>query len=69
MDRLSVGQRKVVAEFLSNIGVAWFGAGVISPFLSRPKNLSETIIPFIWGIVLAIGFLRIALFFTKGIKS
>lgn len=69
MDKLSAGQKKIVAEFLSNISVAWFGTGVISPFLSRPKSLSETIIPFVWGIILAIGFLRIALFFTKGVKS
>ena len=67
--KLSVGQQRLIAEFLSNIGVAWFAAGVISSFSSWPKSLLETIVPFVWGIALSASFLRIALFFAKGVKS
>lgn len=69
MGKLSVAQRKVIADFLANIGVAWFAAGVIGAFLSSPKNILELIIPLIWGISFSAGFLRLALFFTKGIKT
>ena len=30
MKKLSAGQKKLIAEFLSNIGVAWFVAGVVN---------------------------------------
>ena len=69
MQKLSVGQRKLIAEFLSDIGVAWFAAGVITSFTSWPKDLSESIISFMWGIAFSGGFLRAGLFFMKGVKS
>ncbi|MFZ5366119.1 MAG: hypothetical protein ACOZBZ_02400 [Patescibacteria group bacterium] len=69
MKKLSVGQQRLIAEFLSNIGVAWFVAGVISVFPSWPKNWSEAAISFLWGAFFSLGFLRTGLFFVKGVKS
>jgi len=69
MKKLSIGQRKVIAEFLSNLGVAWFVAGVIGSFPFWIENVPKAVISSIWGLVSSMGFLRIALFFTKGIKS
>lgn len=69
MKELSSGERRVIAEFLSNIGVAWFVAGVINPFVSRPKNWWEIALSFIWGVAFSSGFLKTALSFAKGVKS
>ena len=69
MKKLSAGQKKLIAEFLSNIGVAWFVAGVVNLFVSRPKTLAELAVSLVWGISFAVAFLRGGLFFTKGVKS
>jgi len=68
MEKLSVGQKRLIAEFLSNIGVGWFAAGVISSFPFWQRSLLNSVIPFLWGMTFSIGFLMIALFFTKGVK-
>ena len=34
MKKLSVGQRKFLAEFLSNFSIAWIAGAVISPFFT-----------------------------------
>jgi len=68
MKKLSVGQQRLIAEFLSNIGVAWFAAGVISSFSAWPKNLLDTAVSLVWGIAFSTGFLRAGLFFAKGVR-
>ena len=69
MKKLSVGQQKLIAEFFSNIGVAWFIAGVINSFPFWSADFSKGIISIFWGISLAGGFLRSGLFFAKGVKT
>lgn len=69
MKNLSGAQKRLIAEFLSNIGVAWFAAGVITSFLSWPKSLLEAIVSSVWGIAFSASFLQIALFFTQGVES
>lgn len=69
MEKLSVGQKRLIAEFLSNIGVGWFAAGVISSFPFWQKSLLGSVVSFLWGTTFSVGFLRIALFFTKGVKT
>jgi hypothetical protein len=41
---------KLVSEFLSNIGVAWFTAGVIGIFISGAKGYNEILTSLGWGI-------------------
>jgi hypothetical protein len=51
--KLSPEQRRVLSEFIANIGIAWFAGGVVAPvFVAR--KLSEIIIPGMWGLLLAI---------------
>jgi hypothetical protein len=69
MEKLSAGQRRLMAEFLSNIGVAWFAAGVIGMFPFWQKGWLDAGISFVWGLGFSIGFLRVSLVFVKGVKS
>ncbi len=41
MKRLSVNQRKALSDFANTVAAAWFTAGVISPFFTKPKSLIE----------------------------
>lgn len=69
MKKLSTGQRKVSAEIVGNISVAWFSFGVIAPFFSKPENLFRFIIPFVIGLSTAVIFALFALYLVKGVKS
>jgi len=68
MKKLSVGQRKSLAEFFTNGAVAWFSAGIIAPVFAG-KTLSNFVGSIIWGTISTIWFLLIASLLMKGIKS
>lgn len=63
--KLSINERKLIADFLANIGVAWFAAGVIGVFITRPKNIIDITLQIFWGIAFSGGFLRLGLFSLK----
>jgi hypothetical protein len=67
MKSLSFDQRRTLSEFLANIGVAWFAGGVVAPVFVT-KNLSEIIIPALWGLILATFSLTFSLWIVKGGK-
>jgi len=69
MEKLSFGQRRLIGEFLSNIGVAWFVAGVIGSFVQSPENLNEAIVSLLWGVIFSLISLRLAMYFVKGVES
>lgn len=50
-------KRKLVAEFFSNIGVAWFAAGVIGVFVNGVQDLNNALFSIGWGVVFGVGFL------------
>jgi hypothetical protein len=55
MLRLSINQRRLLAEFCANFAVAWFVAGTITPLFSETNQIKETIITGVsWGSVLLI---------------
>ena len=68
MERLSIGQRKVIAEFFTNAAVAWLSAGVITPFFISRK-LEDFLVFSTWGLLFALIFLTMSLVFTKGVSS
>jgi len=68
MKKLSVGQRKTIAEFFTNAAVAWLTIGVISPLFTGGKLL-DFVVTSIWGFSFTMIFLLSSLYFTKGIKS
>lgn len=58
-------RQRLAAEFFSNIGVAWFAAGVIGIFIGGPKTFSDILLSLFWGISLSFIFLRIGSGFLK----
>jgi len=65
MRKLSNRAKQLIAEFLSNIGVAWFAAGVISIFISGTKTFTEIIISVGWGLLLSLVFLWVGIYFVQ----
>lgn len=63
-----IGEQKVYSEFLTNLAVAWFSAGVIGPFLARPKNVREIVSLSLAGVLGALLSLRFAVLTSKGGK-
>jgi hypothetical protein len=50
-------EKQLVAEFFSNIGVAWFSASVIGVFVGQKKNFSEILFSTVFGLIFSILFL------------
>lgn len=65
--RLSNGEKRLLAEFVANIGVAWFAAGVIGLFAGG-KSSVQVIFSLSWGMLFTVIFLRVALALIKGVK-
>lgn len=68
MKKLSAKQFGRASEISGNISVAWFSAGAISPFLSRPNTLTELIITFSISLLMAGFFFGISLK-LEGVKK
>ncbi len=62
---VNADKSKLISEFFSNIGVAWFTAGVIGTFLSGAKTYAEVLISFSWGIGFSVLFLFVGTSFLK----
>lgn len=67
--KTSSKQKELIAEFLGNIGVAWFAAGVIGVFLSGSRNPLEIAVSVTWGVALSIAFLYAGTYLMKGVPS
>lgn len=61
MKRKVKRESQLVAEFFSNIGVAWFAGGVISAFSRGFGEFFQSLISIIWGIVLSLVFLFVGI--------
>lgn len=59
MKRISIKEKQLVAEFFSNIGVAWFAAGVIGIFIGQKRSLYEIMFSIFWGLLFSSLFLFI----------
>lgn len=57
MKKIIQGEKQLVAEFFSNIGVAWFSASVIGVFVGQKKNFSEILFSTAFGLIFSILFL------------
>lgn len=69
MKKFGIGQKRLIAEFLANIGVAWFTAGVIGIFIASTTSLTKIISSLSWGIILSTIFLLLGSSLLKGVKS
>lgn len=56
---------QLVAEFFSNIAVAWFTAGVIGVFISKKTSIFSYFYSIGWGLFFSFIFLLIAVKLIK----
>jgi hypothetical protein len=63
------GEQKVYSEFLTNLAVAWFSAGVIAPFFTRPRDVTEVALLAASGILGAFLSLRFAVLISRRVKN
>jgi hypothetical protein len=66
--KLTPIQLKELAQFSNGIGIAWYTAGVISPFFLKFEGLSTFVSAFI-AICLSLFFAGIALYLVRGLKE
>lgn len=67
--KANTDQLRLIAEFLSNIGVAWFAAGVIGVFISGIDNRIQAVYSVSWSIALSVVFLFFGLYALRGAKT
>lgn len=65
MKRFTWDQRKSLSEFANMVAAAWFTAGVITPFFTKPKTTIELLFLFVSGIVMTSVMLYFSLFFLE----
>ena len=68
MENLNSAQLKSLSEFANTIAAAWFTAGIISPFFTRPKTLLEVLTFVVVGLLMAGVTLRWSLSLLKGVN-
>jgi len=69
MKNLNSAQLKSLSQFFNTIAAAWFSAGIISPFFTKPLFLSNYLIFFILSIIATYSLLRFSLWLLKDIKE
>ncbi|MCJ7740951.1 hypothetical protein MUP32_06615 [Candidatus Microgenomates bacterium] len=68
MKKLSVEQRKSLADILGNIASAWFTIGVISPIFIKPESIVKLLIFIFAGLLMTAVFTSVSLIVVKGEK-
>ncbi len=53
MEKISRREKKALSDFLINVAVAWFTAGVISVFISK-YTVFEILVSITWGMVMSL---------------
>ena len=65
MKRFSWDQRKGLADFTNTVAAAWFTAGIITPFFTKPKSPIELLSLFLGGIGMTVVMLYFSLLFLE----
>lgn len=69
MEKLSVGQKKFLAEFLGNFSIAWVVDAVVSPFFTGTLLIATFWSKIIIGTINAGWAFTLAFFITKEVLS
>lgn len=69
MRKLTPVQLKSLAEFGNTIAAAWFTAGVVSPFFTKPKAFMELLAFGVVSLLMTWAVLRWSLSLLEGVKS
>ena len=65
MKNIVIKEKQLVAEFFSNIAVAWFAAGIIGIFIGQKRSLYEIVFSILWGLLFSSLFLFIGVKLIK----
>lgn len=65
MKNAVIEQKKIIANFFANIGVAWFAAGVIGIFVNQITNTTEILKSLVWGVGFSYLFLSVGTVIIK----
>lgn len=57
--RLNLNQRKFLSDFLNGLSIAWFSAGVISPFFVGSDNLLKLVLQVAGSVGISLGLIAI----------
>lgn len=68
MKNLSLGQLRSLSDFFNTMAVAWFTAGIISPFFFKPGNFTEFILLASIALGMTVTSLSLSLHLAKGVK-
>ncbi|KKP48258.1 MAG: hypothetical protein UR39_C0001G0053 [Candidatus Woesebacteria bacterium GW2011_GWA1_33_30] len=66
---LTADQYKTVSEILGNISVAWFTAGIVSPFFFENTDLTNLVLYLILGISMFIFFGIYSIYYAGKIRK
>lgn len=69
VEKLSIGQKKFLAEFLGNFSLAWVLGSVVSPFLAGNWLEKYSSVNLAVGLINAVWSFSLAIILTKGIRS
>jgi len=69
MKKLSIGQRKIAAEIIGNLAVAWFSAGVISPIFTKPKTILDSLPSLSLSLIMSLLFSFGSLLLVKRVET
>ena len=68
MRKLKLAQLKALSDFFNMIAAAWFSAGVISPFFTKPKPIIELAVFIAVGLLMSWMTMSWSLFLVEGIE-
>jgi hypothetical protein len=69
MKRYKASQLKALSDFANMLAAAWFTAGIISPFFTKPISLLESTAFAALGILMTTITLRWSLSLLKGVDT
>ena len=58
-------QKELLANFLSNIGVAWFAGGIVGSVFSSSRDVNQILIYSIWGLISSMVFIISGILLVK----
>jgi len=69
VNKLNAAQLKALSGFSNTVAATWFSAGIITPFFSKFKTLTEVLyFPLIGGVIASF-MLWVSLYLLRGVNN
>jgi len=63
--KLNRDQKRIFAEIIGNLAVAWFVVGIISPSFGKEIDVKTFVYSFLFGLIMFFGFSFFAIYILK----